>query len=152
MALKKLCAKCEKIIDMGQRYCNECQEKADKSKKKRDKKYSREHRRFRTDKEEQLFYVSKRWIQTRDRIKSRDNGLCLMCLDMNQIGYYEVVHHIIELKEDKSKAYDKDNLLCLCGKCHRYVHREYEKSEREKKSIQELLRDLIKEDEDMEEH
>lgn len=34
------------------------------------------------------------------------------------------VHHIVNYREfdDKDKANDIDNLICLCESCHRFVH------------------------------
>ena len=36
-----------------------------------------------------------------------------------------MVHHIVELSEDKGKAYDADNLISLCNSCHADTHSRY---------------------------
>ncbi|MCS4471110.1 HNH endonuclease [Clostridium botulinum] len=78
-------------------------------------------------------------------MKQRDNGLCLMCLKDKKIVPYDVVHHIIELRQDYNKRIKKHNLLCLCHECHNIVHTEYKKSKKSKEAIQLMLLNLIKE-------
>ncbi|NFC89502.1 HNH endonuclease, partial [Clostridium botulinum] len=52
------------------------------------------------------------------------------------------IHHIIELKEDWDKRLDIDNLIPLSDKVHKIVHRTYDRSDKDKKEMQELLREL----------
>ncbi|NFM95395.1 HNH endonuclease, partial [Clostridium botulinum] len=52
------------------------------------------------------------------------------------------IHHIIELKEDWGKRLDRDNLIPLSDKSHKIVHRAYDRSAKDKKQMQELLREL----------
>lgn len=137
MALKKLCAKCGKIIDYGNRYCNKCQIIADKMKKDRSKNYNRNNR----DKEVQLFYNSAGWKAIVSVVKSRDKGLCLYCLSKNKLSYYNVIHHIEELKENKEKALDIDNLICLCHSCHAKIHAEYKT--KNKFELKKILKELL---------
>ncbi|WP_270940892.1 HNH endonuclease signature motif containing protein [Romboutsia lituseburensis] len=138
MSLKKMCARCQKIIDYGNRYCKECQEIEDAKNKQRCRNYNKNKR----DKESQAFYNSKDWKSVVEVVKNRDKGLCLHCLFNNKISYYNVVHHIEELNENKDKALDIDNLICLCHSCHAKIHREY-KTEN-KIYIQNKLKAIIK--------
>jgi 5-methylcytosine-specific restriction protein A len=139
MAIKKLCSRCNKIIDYGNTYCDKCQEIADRNKKDSVKYYNTNVR----DKESQSFYNSKAWKNIVKVVKSRQHGLCLMCLESNSISYYNVIHHIVELKEDKDKALDINNLICLCSSCHAKIHGEYNKSIDTKKVMQNKLKQLI---------
>lgn len=80
------------------------------SQKKADTKYYDKNIR---DKKCTAFYNSKEWGIVRDNIKYRDNGLCLLCLQDRQKNYSDMVHHIIEIKEDWSKRLDRNNLISL---------------------------------------
>ncbi|WIF94304.1 HNH endonuclease [Caminicella sporogenes] len=140
MALKKLCNRCQKnIIDMSQKYCSECEKIVEDERKERYKRYNQS----RTDVKEQKFYQSKEWKHVREIVKSRDKGLCLLCLSEKKINYCDTVHHIEELKVNWNKRLDLDNLICLCESCHQYVHRQYSISEKEKKEMQGKLKKLI---------
>ncbi|MDK2587452.1 HNH endonuclease signature motif containing protein [Romboutsia sedimentorum] len=76
-------------------------------------------------------------------VKQRDNGLCLMCLANDKISYYNVIHHIVELKEVRDKGLDIDNLVCLCSSCHAIIHGQYNKGEGYKMKAQDKLKQLI---------
>lgn len=137
MALKKLCAKCGKIVDYGNRYCDRCQVIADKMKKDQSKNYNRNNR----DKESQSFYNSSAWKAIVSVVKARDKGLCLYCLSKNKLSYYNVIHHIEELKDNKDKSLDIDNLISLCHSCHAKIHVEYKT--KNKFELQNKLRELV---------
>lgn len=130
MALKKFCSRCNKIIDYGQRYCDKCKNIS-----------NRDYNKHKRDKESQLFYNSKPWKTIVEVVKMRDKGLCLHCLSNNKISYYNVVHHIEELKENKDKALDIDNLICLCHSCHAKIHAEYKTES--KIGVQNKLKDMV---------
>lgn len=136
MTIKKLCARCNRIIDSGNTYCNECSTRVIKRRNKEYNTYIR-------DKELQSFYNSKQWKNTVSIIKQRDKGLCLMCLYNNKISYYNVIHHIEELKSNKAKALDPNNLICLCHRCHNEVHSNYNKNLNSKQLMQNILNKLI---------
>ena len=51
----------------------------------------------------------------RDEIRNRDNWTCHLCGSKSNI----IVHHIITVKEDSSKIFDKNNLISPCDDCHR---------------------------------
>ncbi|MHB9946924.1 HNH endonuclease [Clostridium botulinum] len=139
--LLKTCLKCNIKIPYSEKYCNKCKDKVKEEKKQYLKYYDENIR----DKKSIEFYNSKEWNIVREQVKQRDNGLCLMCLKNNKTASYDVVHHIIELKEDYSKRISKHNLLCLCHECHNIVHTEYKKSKKSKEVIQLMLLNLIKE-------
>lgn len=139
MALKKFC-RCGKIIPQELKMCKECQEKIDRSNKKAYKDYKKNRR----DIKEQKFYCSKEWIITRDTVKQRDKGLCKVCLSKGNIVYTDTIHHIEPLKEEWSKRLCMSNLISVCDRCHKRIHREYEKSIDCKIDEQKKLAELVR--------
>ncbi|KYH35843.1 HNH endonuclease [Clostridium tepidiprofundi DSM 19306] len=133
MTLKKTCPMCGKVIDYNQKYCEECEKKYEQEKTEKNRYYDKYYR----DKEGIEFYNSKEWNRVKKMVKTRDHGLCRLCLMNDKINFVDVVHHIVERKENKELALDPDNCICLCNSCHNYVHAKYKKSKRE---MQEILR------------
>ena len=65
------------------------------------------------------------YFGTRREIRERDNYTCQRCgITETEYGQEMSVHHIKNYKlfEDKYQANEKTNLVCLCEKCHRFVH------------------------------
>lgn len=139
--LKKFC-RCGKIIPQNISMCSECEAKLNNRKRQGYKDY----RHKRTDIKEQRFYSksNREWSITREAVINRDHGLCMICDSNNKEGYVEEVHHIVELKEDWSRRLDMNNLICLCKRCHFYVHKKYNRDEKCKKEMQNKLKQLIK--------
>lgn len=140
--LKKFC-RCGKIISQQEKICSKCQEKNSNYIARNNKEAYAKYKSNRTDTREQQFYVSKEWIITRDVVKNRDNGLCKLCNDKGKITFVDTVHHIEELKEAWSIRTSQGNLICLCNRCHYYVHMKYKKSEASKKEMKDRLKRLI---------
>ena len=98
--LKKLCSKCKRRIPLNKSRCSKCEEEY------QDKKIgNRYYNKYIRDKKSQTFYDSREWKSIRKVVMSRDLGLCLICRSKGVISYADVVHHIIELKEDNSKYF-----------------------------------------------
>ncbi|WP_116316054.1 HNH endonuclease [Bacillus subtilis] len=68
------------------------------------------------------FYKSTDWKRTRQLALIRDNYLCQHCLKDHCFTPADMVHHIVEVKEDWAKRLDLDNLVSLCNACHNKVH------------------------------
>lgn len=68
------------------------------------------------------FYHSSAWRTLRLMALDRDNYLCQMCLKESKFKPAEIVHHIIYVTEDFSKALELDNLMCVCSSCHNKIH------------------------------
>lgn len=136
MALKKLCAKCHEVIDQGNTYCDKCNSKVNSINSKVYNESSR-------NKESQSFYNNKQWKKLTHVIKQKDNGLCLNCLNDNKIKYKDVIHHIIPLTDDKSKALDINNLISLCHTCHNRTHGMYDKNIKLKEEEQLRLNNIL---------
>jgi 5-methylcytosine-specific restriction protein A len=141
LALKKLC-RCGRIIDYGRLYCDVCTKIAEEIKQDRNRYYDKNQR----DKEAEVFYHSQAWIKLRDDVIRTYNGLCLYSLLINnEIVPADIVHHIISIKQDKSKSLDKSNLIPVCSSVHNAIEAEYDKGESYKKLMQSKLFQLLEE-------
>lgn len=140
--LRKFC-RCGKLISQQFKMCEECQDKLERRNKIVNKDIYKRYKSNRTDNKEQKFYVSKEWIFTREVVKQRDHGLCKLCESKKKISFVNNVHHIEELKESWSNRTNMNNLICLCNRCHFYVHKKYKKGLNDKKKMQQELRDLL---------
>lgn len=114
MLQKKLCLKCNRLIDQGEKYCPVHKKAAVKDKQERHKHYDT----YRRDKEATAFYNSKQWKKVRQLAVSRDRGLCVICLANNRIKAYNVVDHIKPREHFPTLALVLSNLQCLCHACH----------------------------------
>lgn len=64
------------------------------------------------------FYKSTDWKRTRQLALIRDNYLCQHCLKDHCFTPADMVHHIVEVKQDWSKRLAIKNLESLCNACH----------------------------------
>ena len=118
--LKKIC-RCGKVIPYSMKRCPECEAKAEKERKENIRYYKQTT--YDRDSKYNKFYKSKEWIKGRQLAIVRDHALCRDCLDKDVITPYNIVHHIVPIKEDWSKRLDIDNLACLCESCHQKRHK-----------------------------
>lgn len=125
MPLYKRCDRCGKRLLVGTR-C-ECTKR----------KY-RDYQRHRTDKEYQKVYQDPRYKKAREVALLKAKGVCEVCSKKGIISYVDDTHHIVPIKVDMSKAYDVNNLICLCRKCHQEAHRDM-KSNIDKLSVDKRL-------------
>jgi 5-methylcytosine-specific restriction enzyme A len=129
MALYTKCSVCKKKIPIGT-LC-ECS-------KERHKEYNKRVRYREDNKKYAEFYNSAAWHKMIDYIKTKYNGLCLMCLiKHDHIVPSDVIHHIEELRENFDKRLVEDNLISLCHRCHNSLHSSY--SRQIKEDIKNLL-------------
>lgn len=147
MALLKFCSRCNKTIPYGKRLCEECEAKYEQQNKKRytekDKARWREYQKQRDDKTEQNFYTSKSWKLTRDMIVNKYYHMDVyLYMKYGIVEYGNIVHHIVELKEDFSKRLDEDNLILLSQRSHLLIHEEYNNGD--KVALQEELKQMVK--------
>lgn len=72
-------------------------------------------------------YDSERWRRLREW-KLINNPLCELCLKDGNTVPAEDIHHIVsfmevdDINERKRLAYDYDNLMSLCKRCHQRIH------------------------------
>jgi len=64
------------------------------------------------------FYDSSEWKRARKLAIIRDKGLCVKCLAMGKYTKFDVVDHIVELKDNYSLRVNLDNLQLLCHLHH----------------------------------
>lgn len=67
-------------------------------------------------------YNSKRWKQVRELALVRDCMMCMPCKSNGIDTIAEEVHHIQYLEHRPDLAYDLDNLISICSKCHMNIH------------------------------
>lgn len=87
-------------------------------------------------------YRGTMWVRTRENVLHMYNYVCLWSLYVEGlIVSANTVHHIVELLEDESLAYEISNLIPLNEASHRTIHELYKK---DKRKIQSLLRQMKK--------
>lgn len=138
MAIKRMCIKCNKIIEYNQSRCESCENKFSKQKKHSVDVYNANR-----DPMHVAFYLSKEWKYKRQDVIARDLGLCKFCYSQNKHSHAHTVHHVEELAECWDKRLDRNNLISLCDKCHKRVHRYYNKNSYSKSYMQNILIGLI---------
>ena len=105
------------------------------SKRKRNYEYKR-------DREDMGIYKSRSWDKARANILAQYNHICLYSFyKEGKIIKATDVHHIVEILDDDTLAYNEDNLISLSKEKHRLIHELYKE---DKKKIQEELREFKK--------
>ena len=98
----KSCSKCGKIHSFSYK----CKEGF-----KPDYKYSYEESKLRNTND---------WHKKAEDIKRKSKYLCSVCYDKGIYQYNDLeTHHIVKIRDDKSKLLDDYNLICLCRSCHK---------------------------------
>lgn len=116
--LYRLCSICHKKVPVNAK-CR-CEIERDK---KRTRIYDKTIRRSKDNVMYDRFYHSDAWINLRDAIRRKYNGLCVKCLiDYKKIKELEFIHHIKPIKECWEERLDEDNCIALCHDCHKEVH------------------------------
>lgn len=137
MALKKICPKCHRIIDVGQAYCADCTLKREQERANNNKHYDKYHR----NQQSRGFYHSPEWDAVRNRAMQRYNGLDIYAYYvLNRIEHADMVHHIVEITEDWNRRLDITNLLPLSNRNHNTIGAMYQT---DKAGTQETLMELI---------
>lgn len=144
--IKKLCSwhGCSYVVEDNVKYCPAHKQKNETIERDRYKEYKQRRLKEKDQKKYQDFYNSKAWRMVRSNIISN-------CYSVDILEYYktgniiqgESVHHIEELDSNWSMRLDTGNLIYLTEQNHRRVHVEYDKGEREKKQMQDLLLGLL---------
>lgn len=131
--------RCGKLIEYSSGKCQECKAKDEEAYKARRKKYRSNHKPDR----ELKFYNTKEWINLRNHIVNS-------YLNMSIYSYYkdgkvvpsEVVHHIVEVRDDWSQRLNKLNLMPVTRAEHQEIHARMDREGKEK--IQAELNEMLK--------
>ena len=135
MALLKVCAcpTCRNLVEYPNVFCKEHEDS--------DKQRYKQYKATRTDKKEQALYKSAIWYSVKESVISSCFGIDIYKFyTENLIETVELVHHIIEVKEDWNKRLDTDNLIALTEESHSKIHHIYNQSKEAKKECQAMLR------------
>ena len=98
-------------------------------------------RKTNNNREDKKIYRTSKWQRSRELALDEYNHVCLWSLYVEgRVVKADVVHHIIEVLEDESLAYDEDNLIPLEYYNHTLVHEMYK---RNKTKTQLLLTEMI---------
>lgn len=82
------------------------------------------------------------WQKTRENILEEYNHICLWSFYIDGIiTRADTVHHIYELIENETMAYEEYNLIPLRKYQHNYIHKLYKSNKHE---LQELLKKMIR--------
>lgn len=128
----KRCSRCGKRLEAGQT-C-ECV-------KQRHKEYDKYSR----DKEASQFYSSASWKRMRQYILDKYDSIDVYAYILyGQIEKADTVHHIIELKDDKSQALVEQNLIPVSSSTHNIIHASYDKSKADKQAMQSILYECLR--------
>ena len=74
----------------------------------------------RNDIEEAKIRSSTAWKKKREEIVKKSNYFCAYCFENNRLTLNNLeVHHITPIRENKSLAFDNNNLILLCRQCHK---------------------------------
>lgn len=120
---KKICAGdgCNSLVSMSVSRCPKCGTQKNINKSEHNRKYDMLVR----DPLIVKFYRSTPWKTVRKYVLNRDNNLCQHCLEDNTVKSAELVHHIVELKEDITKGLDPSNCVSVCKSCHNKITHKY---------------------------
>lgn len=121
--MNKLCNKqgCRELTKLKEKYCDKHKviELQNIKRWRKDYDYKRKDDKYRR------FYKSNQWSIVRDYVLKRDNYLCRNCSKEGKVTICSTVHHIIEIRNDFSKALDTNNLITLCHECHNKIHKRF---------------------------
>lgn len=92
----------------------------------------REYDRSRRDKESAKEYHSKRWEIARAAALDADQHMDVyIYFTAGEIVTADMVHHIVPLRDDRSRAYDIDNLISLSSSTHNFIESRYKTNKAE---------------------
>lgn len=142
MAYMKYCNRCgcNQKVPQGVAYCKKHTITQAEKNRERHKEYDT-HCRDRTAKG---FYNSDAWKVARAAALARDNGIDIyLYIVEGVIVPANMVHHIVELKEDYSKRCDVDNLISVSDHTHKTVIDKAYKDDISRAQMQHTLRECI---------
>ena len=146
MALLKQCSYrgCRTILRDNVKFCDYHQARFELEEKERYKEYQDRRLKDKEKKKQQQFYNSDSWKRVREAVVSDYLGIDIYeYYTTGRIVQGETVHHIIELKDNWSCRLDINNLIYLTERNHRKIHAIYDKSNKDKRIMQDKLFKII---------
>lgn len=145
--LYNLCNRCQTKVEYPSRICDTCKAEKEEEQKQRSKEKNKKYNKARHEREKEmnsyrLFYNTREWRLKREEIHRRD-GVCKVCEALYKFQPIDDIHHIIPISKDYSKRLDNDNLVGVCDKCHKHIHK-YGLDSRDK--LEKYIKQRIKED------
>lgn len=115
--IKKKCSNplCSQMIPRGKQppYCEDHDPTA---------KTNKHYDLYQRDERSKKFYDSQNWRRLRKTVLSEYFYLCQTKLDdCDTIA--DTVHHIVEVRDDWSKRFERNNLSAICRSCHNEIHK-----------------------------
>lgn len=133
---------CKVLVPQGTLYCKA----HTRTRAEINKEYDQNAR----DKKRKSFYNSKEWKNTKALAQIRDNGIDVyLFVTKGEVVAADVVHHIIELKEDYSKRIDLSNLISVSDATHEGPIKAAYADPVKKEKMQQKLRECNKKYEEM---
>lgn len=86
------------------------------------KQAQRDYNRLGRDRALAKLYGSSRWQKFRDAIKRR-RPLCEPCAAKGLTVVGEIVHHLVDPREDMTMAFSPGNVQVVCRACHNAIHK-----------------------------
>ncbi len=127
--LTKLC-KCGKRIKQNKKCCKDCLENKPQVKQY----HTKEHRNF---------YSGARWTKLSKTVRNKYLIDLYLYHTLGIMKKAEIVHHIIPVKDDPTKAYDVDNLIPVTQASHHEIEKIYNLGGRRKKDLQKQLFNIL---------
>ena len=150
--IKKMCARCKRLVEYPNRYCSECEKIVKEQIEERQKKYDYRYNKKR-DPKLVKFRKSKEWMRLKEQYLQdlqkkygdvKYSYRCEDCIEENkkdpdyEIQFAEEVHHLefIETPEGWKRRLDYYNLRALCHFHHDKRHNRFQKREGGKKDAE----------------
>ena len=121
MSLNKMCPRCHTKYPYGESCPGGCTKRRRKVDREVYDKYQRKNKDI---------YSSARWQALRKRCIARDRICLWSYYKHNKIAQGRVVHHIIEIEDDRRRTYDMSNLILVSDAAHREIHKLYNNHEK----------------------
>lgn len=126
--LMKFCG-CGALIPRKDKGCPTCMARWAEREAQRQREYDQT---IRSRNDYSWVYKDKRWLSVREDALLRDEYLCVRCRESGVNTLADMVHHIVPISEDISKAFILTNLMSLCDSCHDKEHMRMRKGRRRK--------------------
>ena len=107
---------CSKVVQSMFKVCSRCQKVHPFNQPCSCAKYKKNIK----DGNERKLRRTNAWKEKSLQIREQADNLCEVCRDKGRFIYNNLeVHHIHKIKDAPERYLDDENLICLCGSCHK---------------------------------